>query len=567
VSKGVDVELRWDVKVPLRDGAQLGALLYLPQQHRERSPAIAALTPYIAQSHHVHAAHFASCGYAFLSVDTRGRGNSDGKFHPLNAALDGHDVVEWLARQPFCDGNVAMWGSSYLAYCQWATAAQRPPHLKTIVPVSAPFYGVDVPFRSNIFESYTVRWLGILWGRALQDKVFADQPFWRRRFQQWLEEGVPFGELDDYVGMSSVLFREWVSHPHQDRYWDSYNPTPQQYAQLEIPILTITGAYDSDQLGALEHYRQHTRRVPGAACAPHYLVIGPWDHAGTSVPKTEFCGIKVGPESLVDLRQLQVDWYRWTMGDGARPAFLKRNVAYYVIGSEKWRYADSIEGVTVHCEPLYLRSLNNATDLLGSGCLTADSSRSELPDHYRYDPRDVSVAQIESTVDRHDLVDQSVVNAMAGRCLVYHGLPFDEDVEISGFFRLRVWIAIDQPDADFEATVYEVAADGTVTRLTADWMRARYRESLRESQLIDTTEPLRYDFERFMFVSRRIRKGCRLRLIVGSINSIHKQKNYNCGREVSAQSMADARTVTVKLFHDEKCPSALYVPYGSPDEP
>jgi hypothetical protein len=82
--------------------------------------------------------------------------------------------------------------------------------------------------------------------------------------------------------------------------------------------------------------------------------------------------------------------------------------------------------------------------------------------------------------------------------------------------------------------------------------------------LITTHAALRYDFDRFTFVSRRIGKGSRLRLIVSPINSIFTEKNYNAAGEVSQQSMKDARSVVVTLYHDRAHPSALYVPFGQP---
>jgi hypothetical protein len=95
-------------------------------------------------------------------------------------------------------------------------------------------------------------------------------------------------------------------------------------------------------------------------------------------------------------------------------------------------------------------------------------------------------------------------------------------------------------------------------------MRARYRESLRKERLIDTHGPLRFVFDRFTFVSRLIRRGHRLRLILGPVCSIYFQKNYNSGQTVAEESICDARVVNVKLFHDEARPSALYVPRGCP---
>ena len=107
--------------------------------------------------------------------------------------------------------------------------------------------------------------------------------------------------------------------------------------------------------------------------------------------------------------------------------------------------------------------------------------------------------------------DQANGFASEGKVLIYHSAPFERDVEVSGFFKLTAWIAIDQPDTDFRATVYEIDPDGGSILLATDSIRARYREGLRESRLIQTKQPLRYDFESFTFVARRLRQGARLR--------------------------------------------------------
>jgi predicted acyl esterase len=92
--------------------------------------------------------------------------------------------------------------------------------------------------------------------------------------------------------------------------------------------------------------------------------------------------------------------------------------------------------------------------------------------------------------------------ALRGRQLVYHSAPFSDDAEISGFFQLTAWIAIDCPDTDLYVSVHEICLDGGSIRLSTDAMRARYREGLRAPKLIHTIKPLRYDFSRFTFVSR-----------------------------------------------------------------
>jgi len=162
------------------------------------------------------------------------------------------------------------------------------------------------------------------------------------------------------------------------------------------------------------------------------------------------------------------------------------------------------------------------------------------------------------------LVDQQLVYARRGKQLVYHSTPFEQDTEVSGFFRLTAWIAIDQPDTAFEADLYEIRQDGSSIALGSQVLQARYRRSSRDPQLITTKAPLQYEFEHFPFVSQEIKKGSRLRLVIAPINSIHSEKNYNSGGVVAEETMKDARPVTVTLYHDHGHPSTLYVPLGAP---
>ena len=556
------VSFQWNVKIPLRDGVKLSATVYTPQDRKAPAPCIFTLTPYIAQSYHDRGMYFAAHGYPFLTVDVRGRGNSEGTFRPLiQEAQDGYDVVEWLARQPYCNGKVAMWGGSYAGYDQWATAKEFPPHLATIVPAAAPYAGVDFPSRGNVFDSYLVQWLTFTDGHASQINLFTDFPFWLTKNRQWFESGSPFKDLDAQIGNPSPTFQQWIAHPTLGAYWDAYNPTAEQYAKLSIPILTITGSYDGDQPGALAHYQQYDKHASAEGRARHYLIIGPWDHAGTRTPKADVGGLTFGAASLVDLPKLHLDWYAWTMQDGPKPAFLQNRVAYYVMQADTWRYADTLAGVTAESRAFQLDSAANATDVLASGSLRVEPPTGQ-PDHYVYDPREMGTAALETTLDPESLTDQSLIYARHGKQLVYHTAPFEKDTEVTGFFKLIAWLAIDQPDTDFAVSVYEIRPDGTSIKLSDDRQRARFRQSAQDAKLITTRKPLRYDFSQFTFTSRLITKGSRLRLVIGPIDSIFTQKNYNAGGDVSAESIRDARAVTVTLYHDNAHPSALYVPIG-----
>lgn len=560
--------IQWGVKIPLRDGTLLNATLYTPRELAAPAPTIVTMTPYVAQTYHDRGMYFATHGYPFLTVDVRGRGNSQGEFRPLlNEGDDGHDVVEWTAHQPYCDGQVAMWGGSYGGYVQWTTAARAPPHLRTVVPVAAPYVGIDFPARNNLPTPYLMQWLTLVWGRTLQDKLFwNNQEYWSSLAKEHFEAGDALSSWDARLGNPSAVFQEWVAHPDRDPYWDGYNPNVEQYAAMSLPILTITGMYDGDQPGALAHYRQHLANATADAYAGHYLIIGPWDHSGTRTPTAEFCGLKVGPMSLLDLGSLHRQWYAWTMQGGPKPEFLRKRVAYYVMGAEEWRYADTLDAVSSGSAAFYLRSGGTAADVRHGGSLVIDSpsaSTSSEPDCYVYDPRDVSGAELESLVNPDDMTDQRVMNALTGKQLYYYTRPFERDTDICGFFRLVAWLSIDQPDTDFRARVYEVGLDGSVVQLANDLLRARYRESLHVQKLIATTAPLRYDFERFTFAARCVKAGHRLLLVFGPINSIYSQKNYNSGGAVAHETMAGARSVTVRLFSDAERRSALYVPLAA----
>ncbi|OGN98187.1 MAG: hypothetical protein A2Z71_01540, partial [Chloroflexi bacterium RBG_13_50_21] len=559
------VDFTWGIKIPMRDGVQLNATLYKPKDVNP-NPNIFTLTPYVADHYHLRGIYFAKIGYAFTAVDSRGRGNSEGIFEPFaNEAEDGHDIVEWLAKQPWCDGQVAMWGGSYGGYDQWLTLRESPPHLKTIVPVASAHAGVDFPFFANIFTSFEMQWLTSTSGVTPNNTLLDDSNFWIEKFQEMYQDHLPFKELDRIVGNHSTYFQTWIKHPRLDAYWDQMALSSKQYDQICVPILTITGHYDGDQPGALEYYRRHMASKSSHKNA-HYLIIGPWDHPGTREPKPEFGGLKFGEASLLNMNKLHKEWYDWTMKGGKKPTFLKKRVAYYVVGEEKWKYADSLEEIPTRTQKMYLSSENGARDVFHSGKLEtkaptgAGTARSSHADTFTYDPLDKRPGQLERKEIREYLTDQTYDLNLFGNGLVYHSEPFSKDTEITGWVKLFAWMELDVPDTDFTVMLGEVLPNGTVIKLTQGWLRARYRESNRVEKLVVPGEINLYTFEGFTFFSRRIAKGSRLRLLITCPNTIYLEKNYNRGGVIAEESGKDARTAHVILYHDPDHPSHLELP-------
>jgi putative CocE/NonD family hydrolase len=568
-----DYNIRWGVKIPMRDKVELNATLYLPKTpdgSAPKTPVVFTLTPYISDSYHPRAAYFACHGYVFALVDVRGRGNSGGEFEPFaQEPHDGHDVVEWLAQQPFCDGKVAMWGGSYAGFDQWATAKEFPPHLATIVPAAAAHPPLDYPSLDNVGEMYDMQWFTFTSGKAGQLNLFGDSKLWRTKFLDAYKNHIAFKTLDSFIGNPSANFQRILKHPTADSYYDAMVPTKEQFQKISLPILTITGQYDGDELGAMTFYRDHMANASPEARAKHFLIIGPWDHAGTRTPTDEVGGIKFGSGAMVDLNDLHRQWYDWTMKNGAKPQFLKNQVAYYLLAAGNsgangdWNYTDSYASLIANPKTFYLNSKNgDANSVFRSGSLTPAKSANGA-DQFTYNPLDTRRGETVEGVEPNDkraVIDQRLPLSIGDDGLVYHTMQLPDETPLVGCPSVTLWVSIDTPDIDFEADLYEIQPDGTSIALWSDLRRLRYRESLREAKLVNPGEVVKCMFDPGLFVARKLMKGSRLRLVVTAVNSIFWQKNYCSGGVVADETAKDARIARVKVYHDAEHASAVELP-------
>src|SRR5207248_53299 len=137
---------------------------------------------------------------------------------------------------------------------------------------------------------YDTQWFTLTSGHASQQNLFADSKFWRTKFLDAYKQYIPFKNLDGFIGNPSANFQRVIGHPMVDAYYDAMVPTREQFAKITLPLLTITGQYDGDELGALTFYRDHLANASAETRAKHFLIIGPWDHAGTRTPTDEVGG-------------------------------------------------------------------------------------------------------------------------------------------------------------------------------------------------------------------------------------------------------------------------------------
>ena len=352
-------------------------------------------------------------------------------------------------------------------------------------------------------------------------------------------------------------------------YYDAMLPSREQFQKITQPILTITGQYDGDELGALTFYRDHMANASPEARAKHFLIIGPWDHAGTRTPTDEVAGVKFGPGAIVDLNDLHRQWYDWTMKAAPKPAFLKNHVAYYLLApgnsgaNGDWKYTDDFAALIANPKTFYLASKNgDANGVFRSGALS-ENRPTDGADRFTYDPLDTHRGEFVEGIEPKEktaAIDQTFALNIGSDGLVYHTDPLPNETPLIGCPDVTLWVSIDAPDVDVECDLYEIQPDGTSIALWSDVRRLRYRESMRQAKLVTPGEIVRCDFNPGLFVARRLMKGSRLRLVVTAVNSISWQKNYCSGGVVAEETAKDARTCHVQVYHDAEHPSTIALP-------
>ncbi len=556
-----EIDILPDQKIPMRDGIHLAARIWKPAEMDAPLPAIFVLTPYVSDEAQQRATFFAQNGYVYVSVDCRGRGNSEGEFYPFEQdGPDGAQVVEWISKQTWCDGQVAMLGGSYRGMVQWQILRELPAALKTIVPTAAAHPGIDAPWPNNIFASYFTRWLGFVTGKTSNTMLFGDTRYWAQKFYEMYKNHEPFSKLAEITGIPSLIFKRWMAHPTYDEFWKKMSPEDEEYKDYNIPILTITGHFDGDQPGAMAYYFKHMNFGSQGAKQKHYLVVGPWDHPGTRNPQKELGGLIFEDNSLVNIYKLHLDWFDWTLKGHEKPEFLKNRVCYYVMGANEWKFADEIEDISNKTRVWYLSSQDGkANDVFHSGSLeNYPPPDNQKPDTFVYDPLKLMDEEKYFRQDPNYYLDPSA--AFEEDILVYQSEPLEEDLEVAGYIKLKLYMELNVPDTDFWVDLFEINPDGKCVFLGGDLLRARFRKSFSKAELVRPGEIELYEFRRFYFFARRLTKGSRLRLVVGCINSPDFGKNYNSGGVVSEETAKDARRAVIKLYHGKDYQSVLELP-------
>ena len=448
------------VDIAMPDGCRLGARIWLPEGAEDAPvPAVLEYIPYrkndlCAPEDQATGRYLAGHGYAYVRLDLRGAGDSEGLLldeYTEQELADGCDAIAWIAAQPWCDGGVGMIGISWGGFNGLQLAARRPPALKAVITVCS----TDDRYADDIHA---------MGGCVLLDKLsWASQMFARNTLPpdpRWRDEG--WRDLwHRRLENSGLWLATWLSHQTRDAYF-RHGSICEDYTRIEVPVYAVSGWAD----GYCRAVFRLMQNLPG----PRKGLIGPWAHKyphhGVPGPAIGWLqetlrwwdhwlkGRETGIMDEPMLRLFMQDsarprgWYaerdgRWV----GEPAWPSPNVTRtpFALGAEG-RLAR--EGAALATTALTLRSPVAAGLAAGKWCSYA------VPGDQPVDQR------------RDD-----------GVALVFETEPLDEAVEIAGDPAAVLTLDVDRPVAQVAVRLVDVAPDGAATRATFGVFNLTHRDS------------------------------------------------------------------------------------------
>jgi putative CocE/NonD family hydrolase len=517
-----------DVVIPVRRGVVVHASVVRPlsttSAAKGRVPAVLRLTLDPAED---DAQRSATHGYVGVTAYVRGR-KPDGTGDVRPFTTEGEDaeaVIEWIARQPWSDGRVAMVGEGYSGYTAWAAARRRPAALKAIATIAPMAPGIDFPMAGQIYRNDFVRWIQ---AHAMGAPARTpDDAAWRERELRWYQQGGAYREIDRaLLGRHDELAQRWLSHPSHDRYWQRLLPSAKQYAQIDIPVLGI-GGYFGASAGALYYHHEHRRHRPQADTT---LLLGPYDAASVlrgTAPSLR--GYTLDPVARVDLRELRYRWLDHVFHQAKKPALLQDRVNLQVMGADRWRHTPTLDAAGQPAIRLHL-----------------DAGERDGPHRLLPAPvRATGVAQLDvSLADRRDAAEPwpdalRAKEVPALNSLRFVSEPLSKDTEVHGSLRGEFDITPSRQDVDLSVVLYEQTAGGDYVQLFEPYdFRASYAGHRAQRRLLQAGVRQSLTFTTERVTARKLAAGSRLVLVVGIQKRPDRQINYGSGQDVNAETKA-----------------------------
>ncbi|HEY6451075.1 MAG TPA: CocE/NonD family hydrolase [Steroidobacteraceae bacterium] len=522
-----------------RGHAGVSALLVRPRNAAATLPTLLEFTIYADSPN--YAKECAAHGYAGVVAYTRLTPHS--RYRVLPYQDDGEaarTVIDWIAKQPWSDGRVGMYGGSYSGFTQWAAARGLPPALKAIAASAPTAPGIDFPMRDNIFRNDAYRWVYNVTNKKGWDETY-DDARWRALEQRWYQSGLSYRRLDHTFRRPNRFFHRWLNHPSYDGFWQKLIPYRRQFARINIPVLTTAGYYGGDEVGALYYFTQHYRFNPHA---DQTLLIGPYDdNVLERAPVAMLRGYQVDPAALLDLHQLRYQWFDSIFKGAPRPAVLAGRVNFEVMGANEWRHVASLDAMAEESQRFFL----DAATVADAHAL---AQRKSL--------RPTFIRQTVSLSDRSDAAWAAPFNVLGKELPIHNGVKFVSDplpqpLELNGLFSGRLDFTVNKMDMDLYVALYELTPAGDYLELFDPpfEFRASYARDRVHRHLLKAGERQQLDFRSDRLTSRKLQAGSRLVVVLGVSKRPDQEINYGGGDDVSVESVEDGKeAVKIRWYSD-----------------
>lgn len=588
-----EVAVEREVMISMRDGVRLAADIYRPARDGQPAdgtfPALLQRTPYGKAGAEAEARYYAERGYVVVMNDVRGQFGSEGTWRMMvDDPEDGYDVVEWIAAQPWSDGQVGTFGTSYPGGTQHALAELNPPHLTTMVPVDALSNTAVAGMRhGGAFELRFLNWAFFQSPRSPQAlanpalRAALDEQ--ARRIREHADALPLFpgtSPLRVVPQLESWIVKALRSGP-EDPMWHVKGMSVVDHINdyADVTVLHITGWYDSWTRQVAMNYEALAKTKESR----QWLVVGPWVHGSQ---RSNVAGeVEFTEDAALDLDGLRLRWYdRWMRGE-ENGVEEDAPVWLYVMGTGDDRRSSEgrlLHGGTWRSEREWpiARTISTPMYLHSDGTLSASKPTiAESRTTYRFDP-DRPVPTIGGNISsntnlmtnggydqrpREDThaAGNSLPLSERPDVLVFRTEPLPEAVELTGTVEVVLWVASSALDTDFTAKLVDEIPPNADYPLGYDLnigdsiLRLRYREGL-DRQVPYTPGAVVPITITLYPTSNVFKKGHRIRVDISSSNYPRFDVNPNTGEPLGISRrkiMADNTVV-----HDAGHPSHVILP-------
>lgn len=451
-----------EVRYRARDGVLLAADTFHADDGQPH-PTLLLRTPYgrTGARGGVDVFGLVRAGWAVVSADTRGRGDSEGSGAPyLTEASDGADTLSWCAEQPWCDGRVAMAGPSYLGFTQWQAAATGHRALRAIAPSQAPLGARDGwQYEGGAFLASG----SAQWGWAMAGTDRTTTPEQHERLEALTRDPAVWMATAPAVHPLRELYppyENWI-RPDDDAYWGGFDVSPLT-RPMDVAGFHVAGWYDAFCETSIRGWHQLREHATGEyARASQRLVIGYWPHGGVgaqSMPGMDFLpGSDLGGSGAAAML------YPW-LRDALDGKPVEDGVRAFVMGHNRWW---DLPDWPPPAEPLELHLGGGGRGADGDGRLSTTLADADT-DAFEHDPNDPVPSHGGRLLGLWRPMpgpyDQRPIE-QRGDVLVYTSPVLAGPLTIAGPVRAHVAFSTSAVSADVTAKLVDVHPDGRAINL------------------------------------------------------------------------------------------------------